>query len=76
MNKLELKSIMARHGESVTDLAKVIGKTPQTVYNKMNEYEVNGKKQEFTQGEIRKIADHYEMTAEQLKVVFFDEKVS
>ena len=71
MNKLELKSIMARHGESVTDLAKVIGKTPQTVYNKMNE-----KKQEFTQGEIRKIADHYGMTAEQLKAVFFDEKVS
>ena len=43
MNKLELKSIMARHDESVTDLAKVINKTPQTVYNKMNEYEVNGK---------------------------------
>lgn len=76
MNKLELKSIMARHDESVPDLAKVINKTPQTVYNKMNEYEVNGKKQEFTQGEIRKIADHYNMTAEQIKAVFFEEKVS
>ena len=76
MNKLELRSIMARHDETVTDLAKVIGKTPQTVYNKMNEYEANGKKQEFTQGEIRKIAEHYKMTAEQIKVVFFAEKVS
>lgn len=76
MNKLELRSIMARHDESVTDLAKVIGKTPQTVYNKMNEYESNGKKQEFTQGEIRKIAEHYKMTAEQIKEVFFAEMVS
>jgi hypothetical protein len=76
MNKLLLKSIMALHGDSVPDLAELIGKTPQTVYNKMNEYEVNGKKQEFTQGEITIIAEHYKMTAEQLKDVFFTEKVS
>lgn len=76
MNKQELKSIMARYDETATDLAKVIGKTPQTVYNKMNEYEVNGKKQEFTQGEIRAIANHYNMTAEQIIDIFFDVRVS
>lgn len=71
MNKLLLKSIMALHGDSVPDLAEYLGKSAQSVYNKMNESGT-----EFTQGEISKIATRYEMTAEQVMEVFFKKKVS
>ena len=71
MNKPLLKSIMALHGDSVPALAKYLGKTAQSVYNKMNECGT-----EFTQGEISMIATRYEMTAEQVVDVFFNQKVS
>ena len=71
MNKPLLKSIMALHGDSVPTLAKYLGKTAQSVYNKMNETGT-----EFTQGEISKIAKRYNMTAEQVVDVFFNQTVS
>lgn len=71
MNKPLLKSIMTLHGDSVPDLAEYLGKSAQSIYNKINEYGT-----EFTQGEISMIATRYEMTAEQVMEVFFKQKVS
>ena len=71
MNKPLLKSIMALHGDSVPVLAKYLGKSAQSVYNKMNESGA-----EFTQGEISMIATRYKMTSEQVMEVFFAKVVS
>lgn len=69
MNKQMLKSIMTLHGERIKDLARVIGVTPQTCSDKINER--NGA--EFKQGEIKAIARHYKMTEQQLIAIFFTE---
>ena len=66
MNKNALRSIMALHGDTNRDLAQVLGKTEQSVSAKMNE-----KGSEFTQGEIVKIKDRYNLTAEQIEFIFF-----
>ena len=66
MNSKMLRSIMILHGDTNKDLAKLIGKTEQSVSNKMNE---NGT--EFTQGEIAKIKAKYNLTAEEVEAIFF-----
>lgn len=76
MNKLLLKSIMVLNGDTVSELAKDLDISTQSVYNKMNEYQAGEYKSEFTQGEIAFIANRYNMTAEQIKEVFFAELVS
>ena len=65
MNSKMLRSIMILHGDTNKDLAKLIGKTEQSVSNKMNE---NGT--EFTQGEIAKIKAKYNLTAEEVEAIF------
>jgi antitoxin component HigA of HigAB toxin-antitoxin module len=67
MNKAMLRSVMALHGDTNKDLAVCIGKTEQSVSNKINE---NGT--EFTQSEIAAIAERYNLTAEQIRLIFFD----
>lgn len=66
MNSQMLRSIMVLHGDTNKDLAELIGKTEQSVSNKMNE-----KGTEFTQGEIAKIKAKYNLTAEEVEAIFF-----
>ena len=67
MNKELLRSIMALHGEKNKDLGAVIGRSEQSVSAKINE---NGT--QFTQGEIAKIRQHYNLSAEQIADIFFN----
>lgn len=71
MNKALFRSFMALHGDTNKTLAKFLDKSEQTVCNKINE---NGT--EFTQGEIAMITERYSLTGEQIKDIFFAEKVS
>lgn len=66
MNKKLLRSIMALHGETYSDLADLLGISYQSISDKINE---NGT--EFKQGEIAEIRQHYNLTAEQVTNIFF-----
>lgn len=66
MNKELLRSIMILHGENNNDLANLLGISMQSVSKKMNERDT-----EFKQGEIAKIREHYNLTAEQVTAIFF-----
>jgi DNA-binding XRE family transcriptional regulator len=66
MNKELLRSVMSLHGETNKDLASLLSITEQSVSAKINE---NGS--EFKQGEIAKIIDHYNLSAEQVANIFF-----
>lgn len=66
MNAQMLRSIMVLHGDTNKDLAKLLGKSEQSVSNKINE-----KGTEFTQGEIAKIKAKYNLTAEEVEAIFF-----
>lgn len=66
MNSQMLRSIMVLHGDTNKNLAQLLGKTEQSVSNKINE-----KGTEFTQGEIAKIKTRYNLTAEQVEAIFF-----
>ena len=67
MNKALLRSIMVLHGETNKDLAEVLGLTEQSVCAKINE----NKGSEFKQGEIAKIKEHYNLSAEEVINIFF-----
>lgn len=67
MNKALFRSFMALHGDTNKSLAKFLGKSEQTVCNKINENDT-----EFTQGEIAMITERYSLTAEQIKDIFFN----
>lgn len=62
-----LKSVMALYGDTISDLAKLLNKTEQTIYNKLRE---DGT--EFTQGEIAKIKDRYQLTMAEVEAIFFN----
>lgn len=66
MNKKKLKSVMALHGDTMRDLAKALGKSPQSISDKINE-----RGTEFKQGEIAIIKDRYNLSAEQVESIFF-----
>ncbi len=66
MNGALLKSIMVLNGDTVRDLAKFLGKTPQSVSDKINE-----RGTEFKQGEIALIKERYNLSAEQVESIFF-----
>lgn len=63
----KLKSVMALYGDTISDLAKLLNKTEQTIYNKLRE---DGT--EFTQGEIAKIKDRYQLTMAEVDAIFFN----
>ena len=66
MNSNLLKSVMVLHGDTISSLAKYLGITEQSLSNKIKE---NGT--EFKQGEMAKIRDRYDLTAEQITQIFF-----
>ncbi len=72
MNKNALESIMKLYGDTGGALAKYIGVARSTFSAKINEK--NGA--EFTQGEIMAIKNRYNLSAEQIETIFFNDKVS
>ena len=66
MNKELLRSIMVLNGDTNRDLAKFLDISEQSVSAKINE---NGT--EFKQGEIASIIQRYNLTADQVKNIFF-----
>lgn len=66
MNSAMLRSVMVLHGDTNKDLAVFLGITEQSVSAKINE-----NKTEFKQGEIAKIRDRYNLSAEQVEAIFF-----
>lgn len=72
MNKNLLESVMKAHGDTGTSLSQFLGMARSTFSAKINE--TNGA--EFTQGEITKIKMKYNLGAEKVDNIFFDEKVS
>ena len=71
MNKAALRSMMVLHGDTNKELAECLGISEQSVSAKINE---NGT--EFKQGEIAKIRERYNLTAEQVEAIFFAAEVS
>lgn len=66
MNSKLLRSLMVLHGDTNASLAAYLGITENSVSNKINE---NGT--EFKQREISKIMRRYDLSAEQLREIFF-----
>ena len=66
MNKELLRYFMAKHGDTNNSLAEVLGISTVSVSSKMNE-----KGTEFKQGEIAKIKDRYNLSADQVESIFF-----
>lgn len=71
MDKRRLESVMKLHGDTGSDLAEYLGIARSTFSLKINE---NGA--EFTQGEITKIKQRYDLSAEDIDHIFFESKVS
>ena len=67
MNKNMLISIMKLHGDNQSDLAEYLGISLQRCNAKING---TGGAQ-FDMGEIKKIKQRYDMTAEQVDTTFF-----
>jgi predicted transcriptional regulator len=66
MNASLLRSVMILHGDTNKDLAEFLDISEASVSAKINE-----KNTEFKQGEIAKIRDKYNLTAEQVESIFF-----
>ena len=71
MNKNELVSKMKKYGDTQEDLAKYIGISLQQFNAKLNE-----RGAEFTQSEIQKIIEKYNLTSEEVHTIFFTQDVS
>ena len=72
MQKRELEAVMKRHGDTGGDLAHYLGITRQTFSAKLNEKRGS----EFTQGEISKIKERYNLSADSVVAIFFASQVS
>lgn len=72
MNKFLLRSKMALFGDNNSLLAECIGISKQRFSAKINET----KGAEFTQSEIKKIKDRYNLTEEEIESIFFNNIVS
>ncbi len=68
MNKLKLESIMKLNGDTGTKLAIFLGIARSTFSAKINES--NGA--EFTQSEICKIKEKYNLNAQEVSAIFFE----
>ena len=66
MKRHLLKQKMVDNNDTMKTLARVLDIAPNTLYKKMQ-----GTVQEFTQTEIHKIAERYNLTAEEIKDIFF-----
>lgn len=67
MNKRMLEGKMKMHGDTNYSLAKAIGISAQSFSAKKNE--TNGK--EFRLSEIDKIKSRYNLTADEVDIIFF-----
>lgn len=65
MNKTKFKIMLLEHHETQERLAKALGVTGTTL-----SYKVTGQS-EFTQSEIRKIKERYNLTPDQVDKIFF-----
>ena len=66
MDSKKLRSIMVLYGDTNKSLAEFLGRSEQNICKKINE---NGA--EFTQKEIRKIKERYNLTPELVDSIFF-----
>lgn len=71
MNSKLLRSVMIMFDDTNAKLASYLGITEQSVCNKINE---NGT--EFKQGEIAMIKARYNLDANMIDRIFFEQKVS
>ena len=72
MNANELRAQIARHGDTSKALAEAIGRTESALSCKLN-----GKRNQcFTQFEIQKIIKRYNLTADEVMLIFFTPQVS
>lgn len=67
MNSKELKIEMLRHNETGEQLSQHLGISRQTLSNKMSE----NNNAAFTQQEIAKIKEHYDLSNDRLAEIFF-----
>lgn len=72
MNKNLLESKMKLYGDNGSTLSEYLGISRSTLSSKINE--TNGR--EFTQREISKIKFRYNLSAEEIDCIFFNQKVS
>lgn len=72
MNKLLLKSHMAKRGDTQSALADAMGLSLSRLNAKINE--TGGA--EFTQTEIAFICNRYKLSGSEIMKIFFDKKVS
>lgn len=72
MNKNKLVGVIHSHGDTQEIVAKAIGISLQRFNAKLNE--TNGA--EFTQGEIQRIKERYNLGAEEVDSIFFSFAVS
>lgn len=62
-----LKCVMVLYGDTIADLAKLLNRSEQTIYNKLNDAGT-----EFTRAEIAKIKDWYGLSKDEVDAIFFD----
>lgn len=72
LNKQLLASVLAKNGNTQSDLANVLGLSLSRTNAKINE--ADGA--QFTQNEIAAIKKAYALTAEEIDEIFFTPKVS
>lgn len=71
MNKNRLESVMKLHGDTGGTLSAYLGISRQQFSKKIND-----KSAEFTQSEIARIKQKYNLSPEEIDGIFFDKKVS
>lgn len=71
MNTNKLRAKMALYGDTGTALSEFLGISQQRFSAKINKNNA-----EFTQGEIQLIKDRYQLSAEEVDEIFFDDEVS
>lgn len=70
INETEMRIQMLRHGDNNKALAEALGKTTSTICHKLKGT------QRFTQIEIQKIIDRYNLTPEETQTIFFASQVA
>lgn len=68
MNAVELKKVMLDNGDNSRSLAERLNMAQSTFSSKLHE---NGAS--FRKSEIQKIVNHYNLDAEQIKTIFFNQ---
>ena len=70
MDSLLFKWHVKKNGDTFESLAREMGLHPHTMYMK---YRSNNEKQQFTQREIAFIAKRYNLSAEDITAIFFND---